>query len=83
MYCASPKKVLYNELKEPCEMCGRKPGRFKTACGNCTGRGRYIYPGAYEDCDCNGYEISDRGKAFLEIQYAEDIQLAEKLNSYP
>ncbi len=82
MYCSSHKKILYYELTEPCPVCKRKPGQLKPACGNCIGRGRYIYPNAYEDCDCSGYEINNRGKAILEIEEAEAIQIAEKLNSY-
>lgn len=30
------------------------------ACGKCTGRGEYVYPHAYEDCDCGGYEKSTK-----------------------
>jgi hypothetical protein len=26
------------------------------ACGSCIGRGEYIYPGAYDKCDCGGYQ---------------------------
>lgn len=26
------------------------------ACGACIGRGEYVYPFAYDNCDCGGYE---------------------------
>lgn len=54
--CTHSNAVTYHDLKEPCKICGRKPGANEKGCGACTGRGNYIYPFAYNDCDCDGYE---------------------------
>jgi len=82
MHCASPKAIQYYELTEPCPVCGREPGVNRKGCGNCIGRGRYIYPGAYEDCDCGGYEITSYGAKLLHDEIIEEIKIAEALNSY-
>jgi hypothetical protein len=43
-------------LKKPCYNCGRKPNENIGGCGACIGRGQYVYPFAYDECDCEGYE---------------------------
>lgn len=60
MKCSNPNAIQYLELKKPCSNCGRKPEVKKAGCGACIGRGKYIYPGAYEKCDCGGYENSTK-----------------------
>jgi len=68
--CKHPNAVIYHKLKTKCE-CGRfdplwlwisiiwvckKIGIFKgKSCGACMGRGDYIYPLIYDQCDCNGW----------------------------
>lgn len=59
MVCNSPKKITYINLSVPCPTCKRKPNSKKGGCGNCIGRGLYIYPNMYEQCDCNGYESTE------------------------
>ena len=54
--CSHPKKKSYKRLKEPCPICDRKPNQEHSGCGACFGRGVYVYPHIYEDCDCGGYE---------------------------
>lgn len=54
--CIHPKAIKFNSLTEPCKYCGRKPKDHVNGCGGCIGRGTYIYPNVYEDCDCGGYE---------------------------
>ncbi len=82
VHCSHPNAVNYVELTKPCEMCGRLPGIEEKGCGNCIGRGHYVYPIAYEDCDCGGYE---KAKSTTKEQEQElvDIAIAEKLMSYP
>ncbi len=55
MACTSPNNITYHKLDKPCE-CGRQPDVNENGCGRCIGRGKYIYPHIYEDCDCGGYE---------------------------
>ena len=56
VHCYHPNAIEYKTLTKPCETCGRNPGVNKHGCGSCIGRGIYVYPYAYEQCDCNGYE---------------------------
>lgn len=56
VHCSHPNAIKYKELKTKCKNCGRNPNEEKNGCGECIGRGRYVYPGMYEDCDCGGYE---------------------------
>jgi len=63
MACSNPKSIKYRKLDKPCETCGRKPMVERAGCGACIGRGLYIYPVAYEQCDCNGYETSGENEA--------------------
>ena len=58
VHCSHPKAVKYIKLKSNCKICGRKPNEEKNGCGACIGRGLYVYPFAYDDCDCGGYERS-------------------------
>lgn len=55
MHCNSSKKITYIELYENCPTCNRTPSNKKGGCGNCVGRGLYIYPHMYEQCDCNDF----------------------------
>ena len=59
VYCSHPNAIEYVELKAPCACCSRKPNENKNGCGACIGRGLYVYPFAYEQCDCGGYEKND------------------------
>ncbi len=56
MQCNHPNKVDYQNIKTPCS-CGRNPDEHVKGCGSCIGRGQYCYPGIYDTCDCNGFEI--------------------------
>ena len=55
MRCHHKDAIVYHDLKRPCKTCGRKPGAKAAGCGACIGRGAYIYPFAYDECDCGGY----------------------------
>lgn len=54
--CTHKNAVKFAPIKEPCTVCGRKPADHVNGCGACIGRGTYIYPFGYDDCDCGGYE---------------------------
>ena len=54
--CSHPNAIIYYDLKKQCTNCGRKPNEQTNGCGGCMGRGAYVYPSAYEQCDCGGYE---------------------------
>ena len=56
VYCAHQDAVMYHNLKKPCSNCGRNPKQQNGGCGICVGRGHYVYPFAYDECDCEGYE---------------------------
>lgn len=56
VHCSYPDAVYYQDIKKPCHSCGRNPNQKKGGCGACLGRGAYIYPYAYESCDCGGYK---------------------------
>lgn len=55
VHCSHPNAIKYRSITETCS-CGRKPNEIKGGCGKCIGRGSYVYPWAYEACDCGGYE---------------------------
>ena len=55
LYCSHSEAIKYIELTDKCE-CGRTNKNREKGCGRCIGRGKYIYPCAYEQCDCNGYK---------------------------
>lgn len=56
VHCANPNAVKYRELKNKCGVCGRNPKEEKGGCGACIGRGLYVYPFVYDNCDCGEYE---------------------------
>lgn len=56
VHCSHPDAVMYYPLKKPCHNCGRKPKEETGGCGACIGRGMYVYPYSYDECDCEGYE---------------------------
>lgn len=56
MHCSHKNAIIFKKINKSCEVCGRLVDSELLGCGNCMGRGHYIYPIAYEDCDCDGYE---------------------------